>query len=249
MLLKVTHHTQGIVTWALAGGSPKAVLRAAVELVDRVVFWRGILQRWEWQAYCAWSMCEEDIGSAPSSSMGCSLPMLPTRGGMLLSLPCDFPLFLGISTWDGRESGPVLLDACWKSGTWHVVVVGVHSEMPLFSGYFSIASFLPKLQDLGSHASEPEWLEGHYSSGNLLVRITLKFKNRLGGKKKKQHWTENQAFLQRPPRSSSWGGNFPGWLETEWQLGFPVLPRAAFLLPELPLPHDRTPPSVAWLPN
>lgn len=45
MLLKVTHHTQGIVTWALASGSPKAVLRAAVELVDRVVFWRGILQR------------------------------------------------------------------------------------------------------------------------------------------------------------------------------------------------------------
>lgn len=206
MLLKVTHHTQGIVTWALAGGSPKAVLRAAVELVDCVVFWRGILQRWEWQAYCAWSMCEEDIGSAPSSSMGCSLPMLPTRGGMLLSLPCDFPLFLGISTWDGRESGPVLLDACWKSGTWHVVVVGVHSEMPLFSGYFSIASFLPKLQDLGSHASEPEWLEGHYSSGNLLVRITLKFKNRLGGKKKKATLNWKPSLLAEAPKEQQLGG-------------------------------------------
>lgn len=205
MLLKVTHHTQEIVTWALAGGSPKAVLRAAVELVDRVVFWRGILQRWEWQAYCAWSMCEEDIGSAPSSSMGCSLPMLPTRGGMLLSLPCDFPLFLGISTWDGRESGPVLLDACWKSGTWHVVVVGVHSEMPLFSGYFSIASFLPKLQDLGSHASEPEWLEGHYSSGSLLVRFTLKLKNRLE-KKKKATLSWKPSLLAEAPKEQQLGG-------------------------------------------
>lgn len=204
MLLKVTHHTQGIVTWALASGSPKAVLRAAVELVDRVVFWRGILQRWEWQAYCAWSTCEEDIGSAPSSSMGCSLPMLPTRGGMLLSLPCDFPLFLGISTWDGRESGPVLLDACWKSGTWHVVVVGVHSEMPLFSGYFSIASFLPKLQDLGSHASEPEWLEGHYSSGNLLVRFTLKLKNRLEKKKATLSW--KPSLLAEAPKEQQLGG-------------------------------------------
>lgn len=204
MLLKVTHHTQEIVTWALAGGSPKAVLRAAVELVDRVVFWRGILQRWEWQAYCAWSTCEEDIGSAPSSSMGCSLPMLPTRGGMLLSLPCDFPLFLGISTWDGRESGPVLLDACWKSGTWHVVVVGVHSEMPLFSGYFSIASFLPKLQDLGSHASEPEWLEGHYSSGNLLVRFTLKLKNRLEKKKATLSW--KPSLLAEAPKEQQLGG-------------------------------------------
>lgn len=204
MLLKVTHHTQEIVTWALAGGSPKAVLRAAVELVDRVVFWRGILQRWEWQAYCAWSTCEEDIGSAPSSSMGCSLPMLPTRGGMLLSLPCDFPLFLGISTWDGRESGPVLLDACWKSGTWHVVVVGVHSEMPLFSGYFSIASFLPKLQDLGSHASEPEWLEGHYSSGNLLVRFTLKLKNRLEKKKATLNW--KPSLLAEAPKEQQLGG-------------------------------------------
>lgn len=204
MLLKVTHHTQEIVTWALAGGSPKAVLRAAVELVDRVVFWRGILQRWEWQAYCAWSTCEEDIGSAPSSSMGCSLPMLPTRGGMLLSLPCDFPLFLGISTWDGRESGPVLLDACWKSGTWHVVVVGVHSEMPLFSGYFSIASFLPKLQDLGSHASEPEWLEGHYSSGNLLVRFTLKLKNRL--EKKKSNTELKTKPSCRGPQGAAVGG-------------------------------------------
>lgn len=204
MLLKVTHHTQGIVTWALASGSPKAVLRAAVELVDRVVFWRGILQRWEWQAYCAWSTCEEDIGSAPSSSMGCSLPMLPTRGGMLLSLPCDFPLFLGISTWDGRESGPVLLDACWKSGTWHVVVVGVHSEMPLFSGYFSIASFLPKLQDLGSHASEPEWLEGHYSSGSLLVRFTLKLKNRLEKKKATLSW--KPSLLAEAPKEQQLGG-------------------------------------------
>lgn len=76
--------------------------------------------------------------------------------------------------------------------------------MPLFSGYFSIASFLPKLQDLGSHASEPEWLEGHYSSGSLLVRFTLKLKNRL--EKKKSNTELKTKPSCRGPQGAAVGG-------------------------------------------
>lgn len=77
--------------------------------------------------------------------------------------------------------------------------------MPLFSGYFSIASFLPKLQDLGSYTSKPEWLEGHFSSGNLLVRFTLKLKNRLGKKKKSNTELKTKPSC-RGPQGAAVGG-------------------------------------------
>lgn len=97
MLLKVTHRTQGIVMWALAGGSPKAVLVAAVELVDCVVFLEGHTSKnskpivLEVHVKRTWGVLPPTVQAAP-----CPCYQLGV-GCFSVSHVIIFPLFLGIS--------------------------------------------------------------------------------------------------------------------------------------------------------
>lgn len=78
--------------------------------------------------------------------------VLPSRDAPLSHLTFPLPVYLPVG----------------QKGVWRSVLLGAsrhngdltHSEMsPCFLGYLSTAYFLPKLQDLGSLISEPEWLE------------------------------------------------------------------------------------------